>query len=187
MPLIRRENIVGQRFGKWVVLEMLRPRRVGSGTKTMCLARCDCGAKKEVLTVNLRRGFSRSCGCGKHEPRPCGARAPSWKGGKRIIDGYPATLRRGHPNADRDGYVKDHVFAMSEHLGRPLKKGELVHHKNGIKADREIGNLELCLRGARSHPPGQRISDLVTWAAQILAEYAPELHNRTMRREKTTT
>lgn len=69
------------------------------------------------------------------------------KGG-RIKDafGYILLWIPGHPNAKagRDkSYVYEHRFVMSEHLGRPLTKDEFVHHKNGIKDDNRIENLEI--------------------------------------------
>jgi hypothetical protein len=39
----------------------------------------------------------------------------------------------GHPNAKRDGYIFEHVLVMSLMIGRGLRPGESVHHKNCIR------------------------------------------------------
>lgn len=72
-----------------------------------------------------------------------------------------------------DGYVMlggamEHRVIMARSLGRPLRKGETVHHRNGIRADNRIENLELWVN---AHPHGQRVTDLVAFAREILAEY----------------
>lgn len=65
---------------------------------------------------------------------------------------------------------------MEEMLGRPLRKGETVHHKNGLRRDNRPVNLELW---ASNHPPGQRVQDLAEW----VVEQYPELVLEVLRRE----
>lgn len=66
------------------------------------------------------------------------------KGG-RIKDkfGYVLIWKPEHPNAKLAGYIHEHRLVMSEHLGRPLESYEFIHHRNGIKDDNRIENLEL--------------------------------------------
>lgn len=53
-------NLVGQRFGRWVVVA--EDGRASDG-KAAWLCICECGKRRTVSGGSLRRGLSKSCGC----------------------------------------------------------------------------------------------------------------------------
>ena len=67
-----------------------------------------------------------------------------WKGGK-IVDkhGYILLKNNQHPYCNSGGYVREHRLVMELHLDRYLDPKEVVHHKNKIKNDNRIENLEI--------------------------------------------
>lgn len=79
--------------------------------------------------------------------------------------GYKGLKRKGHPNSQKCGTILEHVLVMSSYLGRPLIKGETVHHKNGIRTDNRIENLELW---DGRHGRGQRVEDKIEWYKEFL-------------------
>jgi hypothetical protein len=108
--------------------------------------------------VRLRRGLPLDTPC----------LTPQNGKGWKMKDGYRQLLLKDHPNTAKNGYVMEHVVIMSNHLGRPLRKGETVHHRNGIRDDNRLENLELW---SSSHPFGQRVADKLQWCKEFLESY----------------
>ena len=51
-----------------------------------------------------------------------------------------------------------HVVMMEQFIGRILREDEVVHHKNGIKTDNRIENLEIMTRSEHSsHHASERV------------------------------
>lgn len=58
---IRAHNLIGERFGRLVVIGR-SPNRAGE-TNAIWLCRCDCGNESEVRSGSLKNGGTQSCGC----------------------------------------------------------------------------------------------------------------------------
>ena len=64
-------DLTNQTFGKLTVVEMLyNYKKEGTkNPKTYCRCQCECGTEKIVLATNLKKGYTRSCGCYEKESR----------------------------------------------------------------------------------------------------------------------
>ena len=79
-----------------------------------------------------------------------------WKGGRVLVakkrgkgftdNGYFYLHNPSHPNANRSGYVAEHISVATKARGRPLVEGEHVHHINLRKHDNREENLIICTR-----------------------------------------
>lgn len=104
---------------------------------------------------------SRSCARSLHATMN---QPGNWKGGRnKHAAGYIKALAKGHPAADKNGYVMEHRLVMEQTIGRLLLPHERVHHKNGKRDDNRPENLELWLG---KDPPGRRAEDMIV---QLLA------------------
>ena len=64
-------------------------------------------------------------------------------GRKRTKAGYIMLCIHDHPNSDKAGYIFEHRIMVEIDRDTFLDKAFDVHHKNGIKHDNRIENLEV--------------------------------------------
>ena len=155
------KDLSGRRFGRLTVLKRVENR----GTKLMWLCQCTCGKQKVFRGQSLRDGVTNSCGCLRSERMRRGPTHPRWLGGR-------VTTTAGYIRVHSGGRKRlEHSVVMESILCRPLLSSESVHHKNGVRNDNRPENLELW---SGSQPKGQRVTDKVAWAVNLLKIYKPE-------------
>lgn len=69
-----------------------------------------------------------------------------WKGGRLVASNGYVLVKVGvaHHLADVRGYAYEHRLEAEKMIGRRLKDGEVVHHKDGDKTNNAPANLEVC-------------------------------------------
>ena len=137
------------------------PSRVKSGRARFCGKAC----YSKWMSENIR-GEAHPRKGKRHTPEalakmkrakangPTGAAHPSWKGGWYLTKGYVMVALSTLGDEERALYasmakrssnraIPEHRLVMARHVGRALKRTEVVHHRNGIRKDNRIENLEL--------------------------------------------
>lgn len=125
----------------------------------------DCGKERWVRYIKGQALSPRcpKCSSQVYGRSHIGDKGSNWKGGRyQKCTGYVYVwLSRDDfyaPMLNRTGKMLEHRLVMARHLGRCLQLWEHVHHKNGIKNDNRIENLELTvgLNHSKDHSRGYR-------------------------------
>lgn len=94
----------------------------------------------------------------------------------RRADGERCIQQSGYVTVKRDGeWLGEHRMVLEGLLGRGLREGENVHHRNGIRSDNRLENLELWVV---PQPAGQRVSDLIDFVVGHYRDEVVELLSR---------
>lgn len=127
--------------------EIKRTEEIGrpKGSKLIWMACKECGRERWIKYCKRKpEGESERCMfcCNS------GQRSSSWKGGKRTNSQGYKMIKLDKADfffsmTNVDGYVLEHRLIMAKSLGRNLPSWEIVHHKNGIRKDNRLENLQL--------------------------------------------
>lgn len=133
--------------------EIRNGRHIGykSSNRFIWAACLGCGKARWVMLLRGKssQDYCRDCAMKQLIGRMLGPRSPAWKGGRKTTsEGYVSVWISPddffYPMADRKRHrISEHRLIMAKHLGRCLHSWEIVHHKNGVRDDNHIENLEL--------------------------------------------
>lgn len=114
----------------------------GGFVKKLCLI---CNSEFSVIQSrkNIAKFCSKKCNGLWIKKNFRMEKSPSWRGGRSITRGYIRLYLPDYMSSMDDGYILEQRYIMEKHLGRQLKKGEVVHHINGDTEDNNIENLML--------------------------------------------
>ena len=144
---------------------------VFSGTNKCCSARCrETRASQVASEKGWVRNRAEKCACGGEKSRGSKRCMSCYQDGLKSLEPAWMTAKSGYVvrRSKTGGKESQHRFVMEQHLGRKLFGHENVHHKNGVRDDNRIENLELW---STSQPSGQRIEDKLQWCYEFIAQY----------------
>lgn len=106
-----------------------------------------CQNKKYIKPsrVETTKTCSKRCDGLRRSKKYIGENSANWKGGISMNRGYKEMYFPNHPKAHK-GKIPEHILVIEKKIGRFLRKGEVVSHKNLNKLDNRIENLRIISR-----------------------------------------
>ena len=141
------------------------------------------GKTREIVTRN-RRMFCEFSGCNKKHFSGgfCSSHSSqfrrtgkTWEIGRKNKIGTKIKTKLGYIRVKISEsppvWEREHRIVMEKKIGRPLENHETVHHKNTIRDDNRIENLEI--RHLSDHPPGGSLDDMMRYWLEKIGKYGP--------------
>ena len=95
-----------------------------------CACACGCGGKTNIANKTytseaIKKGEYRKFLKGHHFR---GKNHRRWNGGEKLSFNYVLVSMPGHPRADVDAYVREHILIAEAALGKFIKPPHVIHH-----------------------------------------------------------
>jgi hypothetical protein len=169
-------------------------KRIAAGGGKYCSMKCKaqaqrkgewrtcvvCSARFYISAADLARRRGRYCSPSCSMTSRSGSLHHNWNSGRiENSEGY-VLLRSG-----KGKYRREHVVIMEEHIGRPLNPDECVHHRNGIRDDNRLSNLELLTRTSHIKKYHPKAKNPANWI-EVVCTHCGIRFERYHRRYKKT-
>ena len=145
-------------------------------TRLRCKVKCDCGNEGDFGVHSVKSKKTTHCGC---QTVPVPPTTLDIVDGRLVTDanlnvdknGYVScSIRNGEYNGQTfHGPFSEHQLIYQMYHGITLKKNQNIHHKNGVRNDNHIDNLELW---DTSQPAGQRVMDKISYYFKLIKSHS---------------
>lgn len=126
----------------------------------------DCKSERWIRIIHDKPNERRCSQCNANEygRNHYGDKSGNWRGGRSekgngYVHVWVSKDDFYYGMMTKTGRILEHRLVMAKHLGRCLNRWEFVHHKNGIKNDNRIENLEITTGSQHSIQHGKGYRD----------------------------
>lgn len=116
----------------------MQPKTIRRKNNTYHLVKCFVCGREKYSNKKTVKVCSKKC----YSKYYIGEKHPRWNGGKSTHSGGYLTVR-----ISQGVYRLAHRIIYEKHIGRKLKKCEVVHHIDGNKKNNNVDNLQIMSNG----------------------------------------
>jgi|TARA_B110000483_G_C18040298_1_gene482330 hypothetical protein len=145
-------------------------------TKLRCIVKCDCGNKADYNVGGIKAKKTTHCGCERPEVVSTYLDIVN---GKLVTSANKSTNKGGYVtysinNGEYNGNIfhgpySGHKLIYEMYNGVTLTSNQNIHHKNGVRDDNHIDNLELW---DTSQPAGQRVLEKLSYYFELVKSHS---------------